>query len=193
MPGDADHTRCPGGVRPRVEAVSVTSEIARARSLIRVVPDHPSPGVAFQDITPLLADARALRACVEALVAPFEGRFDLVAGLEARGFLLAGAAAVLTGTGLVPLRKAGRLPAPAARADYTLEYGTASIEVSEDLRAGSRVLLLDDVLATGGTLAAGRRLIEARGAEVVGAACLLELTALGGRAVVPDTHVLFAA
>ena len=108
-------------------------------------------------------------------------------------FPLAGAAAALTGTGLVPLRKAGRLPAPAARADYTLEYGNASIEVSEDLRAGSRVLLLDDVLATGGTLAAGRRLIEARGAEVVGAACLLELTALGGRAVVPDTHVLFAS
>lgn len=170
--------------------MTADDEILRARRLIRVVHDHPEPGIAFQDITPLLADARALRACVEAMVAPFAGRFDVVAGLEARGFLLAGAAAVLTGTGLIPLRKAGRLPAPAARADYVLEYGQASIEVSEDLGAGDRVLVLDDVLATGGTLAAAHRLVAARGASVAGSACLLELDGLSGRDVVPDVHTL---
>lgn len=165
-------------------------EIDRARSLIRVVQDHPVPGVAFQDITPLLADARAFRACVEALVEPFAGSFDVVAGVEARGFLLAGAAAMLTGTGLVPLRKAGRLPAPVASASYALEYGEAAIEVSADLHAGDRVLVLDDVLATGGTLAAAARLVRERGAHVAGAACLLELESLGGRAAVPDAHAL---
>lgn len=165
-------------------------ELDRARTLIRVVQDHPIPGVAFQDISPLLADARALRACVEALIEPFAGGFDLVAGVEARGFLLAGAAAVLSGTGLVALRKAGKLPQPIASASYALEYGEATLEASAEVRAGARVLLLDDVLATGGTLAAAVRLVEECGATVVGSACVLELEALGGRALVPDVHAL---
>lgn len=173
--------------------VPAVDEIARAASLIRVIPDHPIPGVAFQDITPVLADARAFRACVEALVEPFRGGFDLVAGVEARGFLLAGAAAVLTGTGLVPLRKAGKLPAPVASASYALEYGEATIEASAEVRPGARVLLLDDVLATGGTLGAATRLVEECGASVAGVACLLELEGLGGRAVVPDVHALWRA
>ena len=168
-------------------------EIDRAASLIRVIQDHPKPGIAFQDVTPLLADARAFRACVEALVEPFRGRFDVVAGVEARGFLLAGAAAVLTGTGLIPLRKAGKLPAPVAIESYALEYGEAAIEASADLAAGARVLILDDVLATGGTLAAARRLVEKCGASVAGTACLLELEGLGGRTHVPGAHVLLTA
>lgn len=168
-------------------------EIDRAASLIRVIQDHPKPGIQFQDVTPLLADARAFRGCVEALVEPFRGGFDVVAGVEARGFLLAGAAAVLTGTGLIPLRKAGKLPAPVAAESYALEYGEATIEASADLKAGSRVLILDDVLTTGGTLAAARRLVEACGASVAGTACLLELEGLGGREAVPEAHVLLTA
>jgi adenine phosphoribosyltransferase len=162
--------------------------LARAESLIRTIPDYPEPGILFRDITPLLADAAALRAVTEALIAPFAGEFDIVAGVEARGFLLAGAIALTADVGLVPIRKAGKLPRPAASVSYALEYGTATIEAHDDLPAGARVLLVDDVLATGGTLVAARELVEALGGVVVGTTVLMELEALGGRVVVGEVH-----
>jgi adenine phosphoribosyltransferase len=166
--------------------------LTRAESLIRTIPDYPEPGVLFRDITPLLADARALRTVIHAMIAPFEGSFDVVAGVEARGFLLAGAVAMEAGVGLVPIRKAGKLPLPAASVTYALEYGTATIEAHDDI-AGTRVLLVDDVLATGGTLVAAHELVETLRGAVVGTAVLMELTALGGREVVGDVHTVFTA
>lgn len=165
--------------------------VARAESLIRTIPDYPEPGVLFRDITPLLADAAALRAATDALIAPFAGEFDVVAGVEARGFLLAGAVAVAAGVGLVPIRKAGKLPRPAASVSYALEYGTATVEAHDDLAPGARVLLVDDVLATGGTLEAARELLGALGADVVGTSVLIELAALGGRELAGDVHAVF--
>lgn len=171
----------------------MSEALTRAESLIRTIPDYPEPGVMFRDITPLLADASALRTVIHALIAPFDGDFDVVAGVEARGFLLAGAAAMEAGAGLVPIRKAGKLPRPAASVDYALEYATATIEAHDDIAAGTRVLLVDDVLATGGTLAAARTLIAELGGVVVGTAVLLELEALGGRGVLGDVHTVFTA
>lgn len=170
-----------------------SADLARAESLIRSVPDYPEPGVLFRDITPLLADAAAFRATTDALIAPFAGQFDYVAGIEARGFILAGAAAVAADAGFIPIRKAGKLPRPAASVDYALEYGTATIEMHDDLPRGARVLLIDDVLATGGTLAAGRALVEQVGGVVTGIAVLFEIAALGGRGVVGDLHTVFSA
>ncbi|ALX66220.1 adenine phosphoribosyltransferase [Microbacterium sp. XT11] len=165
--------------------------LARAQSLIRSVPDYPEKDIVFRDITPLLADAEALRVTTEAIIEPFAGQFDVVAGIEARGFILAGAAAIAAGVGLIPIRKAGKLPRPAASVDYALEYGTATIEMHDDLPAGSRVLLIDDVLATGGTLAAGRRLVERLGSHVTGISVLFEIDGLGGRDAIGDLHTVF--
>ena len=173
--------------------MATSDELARAESLIRTIADYPEPGVLFRDITPLLADATALRVCVDGIAQPFAGRFDLVAGVEARGFLLAGAIAIAAGVGLVPIRKAGKLPRPAASVAYALEYGTATIEAHDDIRDGARVLLVDDVLATGGTLRAAQELVETLGGTVVGTAVLMELDALGGRAVAGNVHALFQA
>lgn len=170
-----------------------SADLARAEGLICSVPDYPEQGVLFRDITPLLADASALRTTVEAMLEPFEGAFDYVAGIEARGFLLAGAAATVAGVGLIPIRKAGKLPRPAVSVDYALEYGSATVEMHDDLPTGSRVLLLDDVLATGGTLVAARRCVESLGSTVVGIAVLFEISGLGGREVVGDLHTVFAA
>lgn len=167
-------------------------QLARAESLIALTPDFPTPGVLFRDIGPMLADADALAAVIEALAAPFEGGFDLVAGVEARGFLLAGTVAATARTGLLPVRKAGKTPRPTASVDYALEYGVATIEAAGDL-SGRRVLLVDDVLATGGTLGAAARLVEELGGEVAGVAVVLELTALGGRERVPSAHAVFTA
>lgn len=158
-----------------------SAELDRAVSLIRSIPDYPEPGVLFRDITPLLADAAALRATIEALIEPFRGEFDYVAGIEARGFLLAGAAAIAANVGLVPIRKAGKLPRPAASVSYALEYGTATIECHDDIPQGARVLLVDDVLATGGTLAAAHELVDAIGGTVIGTAVLFEIDELNGR------------
>lgn len=171
----------------------LSEALTRAESLIRTIPDYPEPGVQFRDITPLLADARALRTVIHAMIAPFEGSFDVVAGVEARGFLLAGSVAMEAGVGLVPIRKAGKLPLPAASVSYALEYGTATIEAHDDIAGGTRVLLVDDVLATGGTLVAAHELVETLGGVVVGTAVLMELTALGGREVVGDVHTVFTA
>ena len=165
--------------------------LAFAESLIRAIPDYPEPGILFRDITPLLADAGALRTTIDALTAPFAGTFDVVAGVEARGFLLAGAVAIASGVGLVPVRKAGKLPRPAASVSYALEYGEATVEVHDDLAPGTRVLLVDDVLATGGTLAAGHQLFAELRVDVVGTAVLMEIEGLGGRDVVGDVHTVF--
>lgn len=167
----------------------LSEALTRAESLIRTIPDYPEPGVLFRDITPLLADARALRTVIHAMIAPFEGSFDVVAGVEARGFLLAGAAAMEAGAGLVPIRKAGKLPRPAASVDYALEYGTATIEAHDDITNGMRVLLVDDVLATGGTVDATRRLIQACGGVATGASVLMELSFLEPRTVTGDLPI----
>ncbi|WEK61861.1 MAG: adenine phosphoribosyltransferase [Candidatus Microbacterium colombiense] len=167
--------------------------LTRAATLIRSIPDYPEPGIVFRDITPLLADAEALRVTTEAIIEPFAGQFDVIAGIEARGFILASAAALVAGTGLIPIRKAGKLPRPAASIDYALEYGTATIEMHDDLPAGSRVLLIDDVLATGGTLAAGRQLVEQLGSHVVGISVLFEIDGLGGRDLIGDLYTVFHA
>jgi len=166
--------------------------LERAESLIAITPDFPSPGVLFRDIGPLLTDADALATVTHALAAPFEGGFDLVAGVEARGFLLAGAVAATAGTGLLPIRKAGKTPRPTASVDYALEYGIATIEAAGDL-TGRRVLLVDDVLATGGTLVAAISLVEQLGGTVSGVAVVLELTDLGGRRRLPQAHAVFTA
>lgn len=168
------------------------TDLERAQTLITSIPDYPQPGVNFRDISPLIADGPALRAVTEALIAPFEGQFDIVGGLEARGFLFAGTIAAMTGVGILPIRKAGKLPRPAAAVSYSLEYGTATIEVPDVLKEGERVLLVDDILATGGTLSAAQALVKELGAEVVGSAVVLELTALGGRSLTGEVHTVFA-
>ena len=152
--------------------------------LIRDVPDFPQPGVVFKDISPLLADHTGFSRVVRALAdAVGEGRVDKVVGMEARGFILAAPVALALGTGFVPVRKAGKLPGPTHRVAYALEYGEAVLEVHQDaISPGDRVLLVDDVLATGGTVAATRSLVEACGGEVVGVAVLMELSFLPGRA-----------
>lgn len=167
--------------------------LTRAESLIAQIPDYPEPGVLFRDISPLLADGDAMHEVTDALVTPFLGSFDIVGGIEARGFLLAGYIAAKAGTGMLPIRKAGKLPRPAAAVSYALEYGTATIEGPDVLQPGERVLLLDDVLATGGTLAAAQKLVADLGAEVAGSAVILELDGLGGRANVGDVHTVFTA
>ncbi len=156
--------------------------LARMAALVRDVPDFPEPGVVFRDITPVLADGAAFTTLSVALGA-LVGEADLVVGVEARGFLLGAAAALTAGTGIVPIRKAGKLPRVAASRSYELEYGTATLELPADAVApGSRVLVVDDVLATGGTAAAACDLVAAADAEVVGFAAMIELVALGGRA-----------
>jgi adenine phosphoribosyltransferase len=151
--------------------------------LTAIVPDFPEPGIVFRDLTPVLADAAALHDVAAELAAAADGPCDAIAGVEARGFALAAAAAAVSGTGLVLIRKAGKLPRPVFRREYALEYGTAELELHRDeLPAGSRVLLVDDVLATGGTLGAALGLLTEAGIEVAGVAVALELAALGGRA-----------
>ena len=161
--------------------------------LIVDVPDFPEKGVVFKDITPLLADAEGFAAVVGALAdagrsAPGgDVAVDKVVGMESRGFILGAAVAVELGVGFVPVRKAGRLPRETHSVDYDLEYARATLEIHRDaVAAGERVLLVDDVLATGGTLAATRQLVEACGGDVVGAAMLMELSFLPGRSAVGD-------
>lgn len=150
--------------------------------LTALVPDFPMPGIVFRDLSPVFADGPALRAIVEALIEPHRGQVDVVAGVEARGFVLAAAAAYALGVGMLPVRKAGKLPRRVIAQQYALEYGSATLEVQpDDLAAGCRVLLLDDVLATGGTLAAASSLIERAGWTIAGIGVVLELESLGGR------------
>jgi adenine phosphoribosyltransferase len=149
---------------------------------MRDVADFPTPGVLFKDITPLLADAAAYGTVVSALAACAPPDTELIAGVEARGFLLAGSVASKLGCGVLPVRKVGKLPPPTVTRSYALEYGEATLEVPVGLLDGRRVLLVDDVLATGGTLRAAADLLVEAGATVVATAVLLELGFLGGRA-----------
>lgn len=166
----------PGAVGPGDDPAEVIG------ALTREVPDFPSPGVLFRDLTPVLADGRALAMVTEALARLVEGA-DLIAGIDARGFLLGGAVAHRLGVGVLAIRKGGKLPPPVHRRDYALEYATAALEIPAqglDL-AGRRIAIIDDVLATGGTVAAARDLLDAAGARVSEAAVVLELAGLGGR------------
>jgi adenine phosphoribosyltransferase len=158
------------------------------RDYIRTIPDFPHKGIMFRDVTTLFADPRGLRLTVDQLLAPYAGlRIDAVVGLEARGFILGGAIAHQLGTGFVPVRKAGKLPGPTFAQDYVLEYGTATVEIHRDaLQPGAKVLLVDDLLATGGTARAGVTLIEHLGAEVIGCAFVIDLPDLGGRKVLEE-------
>jgi adenine phosphoribosyltransferase len=187
----ASHTGAPAPGEPRLDELIA--------GLTVDIPDHPEPGVLFRDLTPVFADGTAFRRMVHGLAAPAasdpraaavaESRghlgdpgFDVVVGVEARGFLLAAAVALHCGVGVVPVRKAGKLPRARVSADYVLEYGTATLEMHADsIRPGARVLVVDDVLATGGTLGAAISLIEQLGGVIAAVSVVVELTALGGR------------
>ncbi|ETJ05953.1 MAG: Adenine phosphoribosyltransferase [Actinomyces urogenitalis DORA_12] len=165
---------------------------------LREVPDFPEPGVLFRDITPLLANGEAFARFVDGLATHYRGHVDAVAGLESRGFILAAPLAVHLGLPLIVVRKGGKLPGPVLGVDYELEYGSARMELrAETVVPGQRVLVIDDVLATGGTAAASIALLEEAGAEVVGLCMLLELAGLGGRSKLPgrriDSVVTFAS
>ena len=158
--------------------------------LTRSIPDFPKPGILFRDLTPVFADGPALHAVTQALVDPFRGQIDAVAGVEARGFLLSATAAYELGLGTLLVRKPGKLPGPVLSRSYDLEYGSTTLEVQPaDLPAGSRVLLVDDVLATGGTLAAAAALIEEAGWVVSGISVVMELDGLGGRDALPGYDI----
>lgn len=149
---------------------------------LRDVPDFPRPGIVFKDITPLLASADALRTAIERLDALDFGRVDRIAAVESRGFLFGVPLALRKNVGFVPIRKPGKLPWHTNRVEYVLEYGTDSVEIHEDaIRPGERVLMIDDLLATGGTMAAGCELVRACGGEIAGCAFVVELAFLAGR------------
>jgi len=159
-------------------------------SLTAIVEDFPKPGITFRDLTPVFANGEALRTVADALVAPWVGKVDAIAGVEARGFLLAAAAAYSVGLGVLVVRKPGKLPRETISESYDLEYGSTSLEVQPaDFPPGTRVLVVDDILATGGTLAASTRLIERAGWRVAGVSVVLELEALGGRAALPGREI----
>jgi adenine phosphoribosyltransferase len=150
--------------------------------IIRTIPDYPKPGVMFRDITTLLGDARAFRRAVDELVQPFAGmKIDKVAGIEARGFILGGAVAHQLSAGFVPLRKKGKLPHQTRAVEYALEYGSDSMEMHLDaVRAGEKVMLVDDLIATGGTALAAVQLLREADAEIMGAVFVVDLPELGG-------------
>lgn len=154
------------------------------KSLIRDIPDFPKKGIIFKDITPLIGSPQAWRETIELFRKRYEGRaIDLVVAVESRGFIFGGALAYALGVGFVPVRKPGKLPAETIREEYELEYGTDAVEIHRDaIQPGQKVLVFDDLLATGGTLAATCRLVQALGGEIVEVATLIELTFLGGRA-----------
>src|SRR5579859_1003242 len=153
------------------------------KSVIRDIPDFPTPGILFRDITPLLQDARALRVALEGMAEPFKNAgIEQVVGVESRGFIFGAPLALLLNAGFVPVRKFGKLPAETIHVEYALEYGSNTVEIHTDaIKPGQKVLIVDDLLATGGTVGAALELVQRLGGEVVGIAFLVELTALQGR------------
>lgn len=168
------------------------------KDYIRTIVDFPHEGIMFRDVTTLFADARGFRMAIDQLLHPYAGvRFDKVVGLEARGFILGGAIAHQLSAGFVPVRKKGKLPGAVISEEYTLEYGEAIVEIHDDaIQPGEKILLVDDLLATGGTAEAGLKLIERLGGEVIGCAFIIDLPDLGGRqkleAMGMDVHALCA-
>ena len=177
----------PAAADPEVEALTMSAESDGSirdlvLSRIRDIPDFPQAGVMFKDFTPLLADGEAFSAVVRDIAGRYAGQSDVIVGIEARGFILGAAVAHELGLGFVPVRKSGKLPGPSLREEYTLEYGSAVLEIHQGaLSPGQRAVVIDDVLATGGTVAATCRLVERAGATVTGIDIVLELTFLGGR------------
>jgi adenine phosphoribosyltransferase len=167
-------------------------ELEQIKELIRDVPDFPQEGIVFKDITPVLADPIAFSTLIDLIVVHFgRGNVDKVVGIEARGFILASPVAYHFGAGFVPVRKQGKLPSETVAEEYSLEYGTATLEIHVDgVSPGERVLIVDDVLATGGTAKATASLVERIGGKVCGIACLIELDFLKGREQLPG-HELF--
>ncbi len=166
--------------------------LVEIESLIRAIPDFPLPGILFRDITPLLADAQGFRAAIDLFVERFKGRgVEHVVGIEARGYMLGAPLAYGIGAGFIPVRKPGKLPYSKLSESYALEYGTNSLEIHADaLQKGDRVIVIDDLLATGGTAAATRRLLERLGATIEAFAFLIELDALRGRNALPNLEVI---
>lgn len=166
------------------------------KALIRDVPDFPMPGILFRDVTPLLRDPAGLRQVVDAFAERYrDGRIDLVAGIESRGFLFGAPLALALGVGFVPIRKLGKLPAECISREYALEYGTNALEMHRDaVRPGERVLLIDDLLATGGTARAAAELVTELGGQIAEVAFVIELAFLNGRAALPNypIHALMA-
>jgi adenine phosphoribosyltransferase len=169
-------------------ATGIIEELAQK---IRDIPDFPQKGIIFKDITPLLNDPRTFRLAIEAMAKQYSGRgLDLVVGIEARGFIMASALAYILNTGLIPLRKPGKLPFLTHRMSYNLEYGSAELEIHRDaIKPGQRVIIVDDLLATGGTMRASVDLVKTLGAEIVGVSFLVELSFLEGRRRLPECEV----
>jgi adenine phosphoribosyltransferase len=171
---------------------------ADLKSLIRTIPDHPKPGIMFRDVTTLFGDAQGFKACLEQMTEPYRTvPIDAIAGIEARGFILGGAMADKLGCGFIPIRKKGKLPWKTFSQDYQLEYGTDRIEMHQDaLARGKRVLIVDDLIATGGTAEAAAKLIKRAEGEIMGAAFIIDLPELGGRQRLEGSgiacHVLMA-
>ena len=166
------------------------------KDYIRTIVDFPHEGIMFRDVTTLFSDPRGFRMCIDQMLHPFAGDpIDKVVGLEARGFILGGAIAHQLGTGFVPIRKKGKLPGRTISQDYKLEYGDAIVEIHDDaISAGERILVVDDLLATGGTAEAGIKLVEQLGGDIIGCAFIVDLPELGGRAKLEamgmDVHAL---
>jgi len=162
----------------------------KIKEKVRSIPDYPKKGVLFRDITPLLRDGPIFRACIDAIAEHFEGSVDAVAGVEARGFIIGSAVAYKLGKGFIPIRKEGKLPYDKVKKTYSLEYGEETIEIHKDaLAKGERILLVDDLLATGGTAKASCELIESLGGKIAGVAFIIELTDLHGRDKLSDKEV----
>ena len=167
-----------------------TSRVDRIASLIRNIPDFPTPGIQFKDITPLLGSPSGFRAAIEEMVERAPQGIDVVAGVESRGFIFAAPVALALGLGFVPIRKPGKLPGPIYAEEYALEYGTNTLNIHQDAIApGQKVLVIDDLVATAGTILAAKKLIERCGGELAHVEALVELTDLGGRQILLDAGV----